>query len=214
MEPNWSPVAANPDPVEGTRSVIGFDPEKRSLESIVMDLENSGYLTSSAGKLVELNSYENEWAQLNWYTWRRVYFDLSNFVLRTNAKWEYASDIANWWDSGCGFVFREKDVDNHYLVHLDMDGIARLTRVKHGYHNRIGVSGDRYPVVKPADSANLMLVAEGYDIRFFVNGLEMLYRQDMGHDSGDLGLTLLSGTNKDFGTRCSLTDVELWILDD
>jgi hypothetical protein len=28
---------------------------------------------------------------------------------------------------------------------------------------------------------------------------------------GNLGLTLLSGTNKDFGTRCEMTNVHAWI---
>jgi hypothetical protein len=27
---------------------------------------------------------------------------------------------------------------------------------------------------------------------------------------GGLGLTLLSGTNKDFGTRCEMTDIHVW----
>jgi len=28
---------------------------------------------------------------------------------------------------------------------------------------------------------------------------------------GDVGLSLLSGTNKDFGTRCEMTEIRLWI---
>jgi hypothetical protein len=28
---------------------------------------------------------------------------------------------------------------------------------------------------------------------------------------GRVGLALLSGTNKDFGTRCEMTDLHLWI---
>jgi hypothetical protein len=28
---------------------------------------------------------------------------------------------------------------------------------------------------------------------------------------GNLGLTILSGTNKDFGTRCKMTNLHLWI---
>ena len=27
---------------------------------------------------------------------------------------------------------------------------------------------------------------------------------------GDIGLSLLSGTNKDFGTRCEMTNIRLW----
>ena len=41
----------------------------------------------------------------------------------------------------------------------------------------------------------------------------MLYRQDMSLEEGELSLTLLSGTNKDYGTRCEMTNIELWELD-
>lgn len=70
-----------------------------------------------------------------------------------------------------------------------------------------------YPVEKPADNANIMLVVEGNNLHFFVDGYLMLSRQDMSFAEGDLALTLLSGTNKDFGTRCEMTNIELWRLD-
>lgn len=31
---------------------------------------------------------------------------------------------------------------------------------------------------------------------------------------GNLGLTVLSGTNKDYGTRCEMTNLHLWIPED
>jgi hypothetical protein len=31
---------------------------------------------------------------------------------------------------------------------------------------------------------------------------------------GNVGLTLLSGTNKDYGTRCEMTNLHLWIPDE
>ena len=214
LEPVWSPAASNPDPGEGSRYLIKFEAEKRALESIVQDLEAAGLLTSSSGKSKTIRDWEYDWAQLNWYSFKRVQKGLSDFVIIADASWSSDSETANWWDSGCGFVFRETDLDDHYMVFLDMDGIARMSRVKYRSGSRIGVSADAYPVEKPADSANLMLVAQGHDIRFFVNGLEMLYRQDTAFASGDLALTLVSGTNKGYGTRCSMENIEVWILDD
>jgi hypothetical protein len=31
---------------------------------------------------------------------------------------------------------------------------------------------------------------------------------------GEIGLTVLSGTNKDYGTHCEMTDLRLWIPDE
>jgi hypothetical protein len=95
-----------------------------------------------------------------------------------------------------------------------MDGDVRLRCKKHGNYVRIANSDGSYPLSKPSDSAHLMLVVQGHDIRFFVNGLQMLHRQDTAHKSGNLGLTLISGTNTGFGTSCSMENIELWILDD
>jgi Tol biopolymer transport system component len=212
LEPVWSPPAANPDPQGGARSLIDFVPEKRSLESIAQELEKIGILTSSTGQTRLIYDWKKEWAQLNWYTWKRVQSGMSDFIISADASWSSASDTANWWDSGCGFVFREKDGDNHYKVFLDMNGVAQLSRVRYGTHALIGISDDDYPVTRPSDSANLMLVVQGHDIRFFVNGLLMLYRQDTALDRGNVGLTLNSGTNKGYGIRCEMTNIQFWVL--
>ncbi len=55
-----------------------------------------------------------------------------------------------------------------------------------------------------------MLVEEGGHIIYFVNGDKVLDRQDNQLTEGDLALTLVSGTNLDFGTRCTMTNIELW----
>ena len=58
-----------------------------------------------------------------------------------------------------------------------------------------------------------MLVVEGTNISFFVNGERVHFRQDQGLSSGNLALTLFSGINAGFGTRCRMSNIELWELD-
>jgi len=211
LEPVWSPAIANLEPV-GPRTLVGYQPQTSSLEDVVTDLENADLLNPAEGWTKKIDDWSKSWAQLNWYTWSRVWFDLADFVVSADATWESASDKANWRDSGCGFVFRESNADNHYVVFLDMDGFVQLARWKNGSYGRVARSSSSYPVEKPKDSANLMLAVQGNDIRFFVNGLLMLYRQDTAHSEGSLGLTLMSGTNKDFGTSCEMENVGLWIF--
>jgi hypothetical protein len=45
-----------------------------------------------------------------------------------------------------------------------------------------------------------------------VNDQRVLTAHDGSLSSGLLNYTLLSGTNRDFGTRCTMHHVELWTL--
>ena len=220
FEPIWSPEsAANSLLGEQTAHSLSFEnpgeftPPPLKMYAVADVLAETGLLTKTRGKIRNLPDFEKEWAQINWYTYRHTGHSPVDFIVRADASWESASDKANWWDSGCGFVFREKDVDNHYLAYLDMNGFANLVRRRNGFTIHLGRSNLSYPLEKPADEANIMLAAERNNLYFFVDGYLMLYRQDMSLEEGELSLTLLSGTNKDYGTRCEMTNIELWELD-
>lgn len=181
------------------------------MAEIVDGLRAEGLLASSEGSYTQLEPFDESWAQLNWYQY--YYLDLSptDFVLRADATWDSASDRADWWNSGCGIVFRETNVDNHYLAYLGLDGYAYLTRFRKGVWAQLGRS--YYGRVDiPSGSASFMLVVEGNQFTFYVNETRVLQRQDSAHPEGSLAYTLVSGTNKGFGTRCQLNDVQLWTL--
>ncbi len=177
----------------------------------VLDLVSAGELSRSDGRYHALDDFDQSWAQINWYQWWYTQRSPSSFVLRANASWESASDTANWWNSGCGFVFREDGVDNHYVVHMGLDGWAYLARVLRGSPKQLG-EGYYGAVDVPSGSASLMLVVDGSDISFFVNDRRVLRRVDTALTEGELALTLLSGTNRGYGTRCRMTEIELWEL--
>lgn len=219
LEPVWSPENANgslhslfPSQPVSYETFMGFVPNQLEISAVAEKLVEAGILTRSTGRIKQLPDFNEEWAQINWYTYYRTRTSPEDFIIRADASWESASDKANWWNSGCGFVFREEDVDNHYLAYLDLDGFAHLDRARNGSMARLGLSNGSYPVVKPADQANIMLVVEGNYLHFFVDGFLMLSRQDLSFSEGNLALTLLSGTNKDFGTRCEMSNIELWEL--
>ena len=125
LEPSWSPVdpqAAAIGPKNGLDSV---KPQVRTMKEVVTELKNAGLLSSDEGLLKKIPIFDEEWAQMNWYRFMTVATNIPNFVIRVDASWSSASDKANWFNAGCGFVFREKDVDNHYLAYLGMDGYAQ-----------------------------------------------------------------------------------------
>jgi hypothetical protein len=182
------------------------------MAEVVDRLRAEGVLTSSEGSFTQLMPFDESWAQLNWYSYFRTGLAPTDFVLRASASWDSASDRADWWNSGCGLVFRESNVDNHYIVHLGLDGNAYLARFRNGVPAQLGYSYYG-PLDVPAGSASIMLVVQGNQFTFYVNDEQVLQRQDSAHPNGNLAYTLVSGTNKGFGTRCQLNDVQLWTLD-
>ena len=186
--------------------------QAQSMLALVQELNRDGYLSTTAGTYYSLEDFDESWAQINWYMWWYTGYSLTDFVIRANAAWDSASTSANWWTSGCGFIFREDGVPNHYLAYLGLDGyvyFARTVREKYAslgasYYGRLDT---------PKGQAQIMLVVEGTKITFFVNGERVHTRQDQGLNSGNLALTLLSGINTGFGTRCQMSNIELWELD-
>jgi hypothetical protein len=184
----------------------------------VARLVAEGYLTRGAGSYEGLLDFFREWAQINWYQWYATGKAPADFVVRADVTWKSASDKANWFNSGCGFVFRETPPEgtsqglNHYLAYLGLDGVVYLSRQTNSQFLELGKA--RYGRVEvPEGSAQIMLAVEGDAFHFFVNGEHVLSMRDGALTSGNLNYTLLSGTNRDFGTRCEMTHVGLWTLE-
>ena len=177
---------------------------------LAQQMVNDGYLSSAEGRFMPFPDFDQEWAQLGWYSYWRTGLDYDNMLVHTKFTWETASDKADWWNSGCGFVFRETDVDNHYMIFLALDGNVYMTRFKSGNYKFL-TSGHYGKVDIPKGSAEITFVMEGSWFTFFVNGEKVLHYQDTTFPNGNFALTLNSGTNKDFGTRCQMEGTEFWI---
>ncbi|MCC7358866.1 MAG: hypothetical protein IT317_05285 [Anaerolineales bacterium] len=180
------------------------------VEAIVAE----GYLNSSAGRYDRLDDFSDAWAQINWYQWLWTGYAPTDFVVRADFAWASASDTANWFNSGCGFVFRETSRENldHYLVYLGLDGVVYFLKNRLGELTELASArAGRLDV--PEGSAQFMLAVEADRFTAYVNDQRVLTAHDGSLKNGLLNYTLLSGTNRDYGTRCEMTNVELWTLD-
>jgi hypothetical protein len=83
--------------------------QAQPLFDLVQELHSEGYLIRTGGTYYAIEDFDESWAQINWYSWWHTGYSPTNFVIRADASWDSASNKANWWNSGCGFVFREKD---------------------------------------------------------------------------------------------------------
>jgi hypothetical protein len=177
----------------------------------VQQLAADGVLTSAAGDYYPLPDYDSRMAKINYYEPLDTGYAPTNFIVRADAAWESASTTADWWISGCGFVYRYQGQYDHYAVYLGLDGTAYMLRYLNQDYTAMG--NTYYGLVGvPAGEAELMLAVQGNKFTFFVNDKQVHQRTDSALRSGLLGYMLISGTNKDFGTRCTMTNSELWVL--
>jgi hypothetical protein len=172
-----------------------------------------GYLTTPNGTFSEKSDFREDWAQLGWYS--RWIFDqeVSDFYMSAHIKWSSAYRSAD--TSGCGFVFAEQENGDHYAVFLDR---AKILFVETDYYYEpIGTTrgAGRVNFGNPADhpvEADFTLIVRDAYAYVLVDG-EVVGEYTLSQSKilrGKVGLALLSGTNKDFGTRCEMTELRIW----
>ena len=173
---------------------------------------SKGYLATKDGRIRELEDFRSDWAQLGWYNWLPLGDSASNFFLSAHFKWDSALQTSN--TAGCGFIFGRQPNDDHYAIFLDRARVFFLITDR-----AVGYSKPMTPTRGtglvdfdyPAEADFALIVKDGYAY-VLVNGENVaeytLSRSRSLH--GRLGLTVLSGTNKDYGTRCEMTNLRLW----
>jgi hypothetical protein len=184
--------------------------QAQSMYAQIQALAKDKEITSTDGKFTQLADYEKELAMIN-YVWTDPLDNSpTNFVLTADTSWDVDSAIPNTFDTGCGFAFHG-DQRGYYFVFLALDGNVYLSNVsyhkvildRYKYYDKVGI---------PRGKAQVMLVVDNDKFMYYVNGKKVLTYQDNYHPQGTIGYSLLSGTNSGFGTRCDLTNVQLWEL--
>ena len=178
----------------------------------VQNYYDKGYLTTTEGRIVEFGDFSYDWAQLGSYKLVRLQRTASDFVLSAHFKWNAA--LKNSGTAGCGFVFGLQPNDDHYAVFLDRSKIYfRIRNLELGYSTSVEPTRVRGKVKfdYPAEADFALIVQNGHAY-VLVNGqvvseYSLLEGRPL---QGDLGLAVLSGTNKDFGTHCEISHLHLW----
>jgi hypothetical protein len=174
-----------------------------------------GYLTTTEGRLREFDEFEEEWAQLGWYSSWVFNETASDFFMAAHFKWSSAYRNADI--SGCGFIFALQDNESrdHYAVFLDR---SQIYFVETGYYYQpfkptrgTGRVNFANPADQPVEADFTLIVRDAYAYVLVDEELVGEYTLSRSRDlDGRLGLALLSGTNKDFGTRCEVSNLHLW----
>jgi hypothetical protein len=183
------------------------------LSAEVQAFYEKGYLATTDGRFTELDDFSADRAQLGSYAWLVFEDAASDFFMSAHFKWDSASKNSDI--SGCGFVFGVQPNDDHYAVFLDRTNIEfRIRNLSLGYSTRVKPTRvvGKVKFDYPAE-ADFTLIVKGARAYVLVNG-EVVneYTLLQGRPlSGHVGLAVLSGTNKDYGTHCEMTNLHLWV---
>lgn len=175
-----------------------------------------GYIATTDGTYRKYSNFNEEWAQLGWYQWWILGDKATDFYMTAHVKWSSAYRNADV--SGCGFVFAVQENNDHYAAFLDRSVVEVLSADQSSYTRRLGKTRGtgrvnfNNPADEPVEADFTVIVNDGY--LYVIVDEEVVGEYTLAESrnlDGNLGLTLLSGTNKDFGTRCEMTKVHAWI---
>jgi hypothetical protein len=186
--------------------------QANSMKSDMQKLAEDKLVSSAAGTYYRVQDFTGEFAKLSYYHWWPLNRKPTNFAIRADIAWNSAMPNANPAKAGCGFVFHEVDADNLHVSFLSMDGIVRNYRKEKGVITNLkGNYAGKFDM--PADSAKFMLVVDYQWMTIFVDNKQVVRFMDDRLKGGSLAFAVTSGSNNDFGTSCTFTNVELWEFD-
>ncbi len=180
----------------------------------VQEFREQGYISSAAGAYVELADFVLRMPKINYYSWDNTGKIATNFVFSAHFRWSTATKTPNV--SGCGVVFAlQEDGEHYFAVFLDKALLRFLQADGSGVHRLGKTSGsDVFKYDNPADANFTLVVSENHAYVFVDDFKVIVYTLPQNVlMKGELGLGLRSGTNKDYGTRCEMTDIRVWIAD-
>lgn len=176
-----------------------------------------GYLSTTNGTNRKYVDFVEEWAQLGWYkSW--IYEERAeNFYVSAHFKWSSAYRNAD--GSGCGIAFAIQENYDKYSIFLDRAGVLfYIYETSYGYYRPVGITRGTgkvefgNPFDQPIEADFTLIVNDAY-VYVLVNG-ELVGEYTLSKNKfykGGFGPAILSGTNKDFGTRCEITNFHGWI---
>lgn len=184
--------------------------------AVVQKVYDAGQISTLDGRYSNLDDYSDELAMGYGYSWNPTGRSAKNFIIRADFDWEVANQ-KNY--SGCGYMFRADQYAVYYYI-IALDG---LNGVLLSYK---GIDGNHpAQLIKKMDmpdmgsnpyQAQFTLVVTDTAAYTYVNGnflTEHRLKSNWLTESGSLSSLVLTGSDTDYGTRCKITNAELWVIE-
>lgn len=188
--------SANAQEVSGPRA---------RFDDFIAKLKKEGVIADTEGETVSYGDYEDEWAQINWYQWI-TFEQAERFVIGMNMAWSSASQTPNNFISGCGVIFNSGTTSSDYLLaSVRMDGLIYFNGARN--NRELSYGSYRYGPASTKGSTDFVMVVDHDKAAIYMDGQRVVRKADMQVMGDYVGLCTLSGTNKDYGTRCTYKDI-------
>lgn len=186
----------------------------------VKKYNESGYLPTTDGKLYTLDDYYREMAKINYLDYGFAGFEekIQNFAVWADVSWTSAGPVHSPEYSGCGFTYRYNDSNGDaYTAMLTNDSVL-LTYCDSSIRRcgRVGKTrGTGTLKLDNPASAHFEFIVFDEHAYALVDGefiAEYTLSQSRLTEAGYFLYSIISGTNKDYGTRCEITSAKLWVV--
>jgi hypothetical protein len=176
----------------------------------VQEYYDAGYLPSADGEYIQLEDFSEDWAMIDSYRWWGFNVSASTFVMSGHFSWSSAIENPN--PSGCGFAFDISE-NRAYAAFVTTSRIFFVDSQGHELGKMRG-SG-RLSLAFPAEADFTLIVNNNGHKAYAIVDDNLIGEYSINEDdiiSGPVGYSILSGTNKDFGTHCEITNARVWVI--
>jgi hypothetical protein len=186
----------------------------------VQSYVEKGYLESPNGSLVGLYDYKREMAKINYLDFDFAGTEelIQNFAVWADVKWESAGPVGYPQYSGCGFSFRmdPESYDGYTAMLTNNRVLLTYCDSSIGRCGELGKTrgSGRLDFGNPAQ-ASMEMVVNGQQAYVLVDGEFIgeytLFKERLS-SPGYLIYSIISGTNRDYGVRCEISNANLWVV--
>ena len=182
------------------------------IQEWVKNANEKGYLPSTNGEYHRLDDFTMEFANASLtFDKKKTGYSAKDFMVKAHFKWQSA--IANPDPGGCGWSFRRSRNDS-YLMFVDREWTF-MGLWKDNQWTRYGktAGGGWVGLGNPAEAEVTLAVSKGMAYILVDDVLISSHTLDTDFLTGPgvLDYVVVAGTYKDYGTRCEMTNVDLWI---
>jgi len=190
--------------------------------ALVQKIHEAGQISTTEGAYKKLEDFSDQLAMGYGYSWTPTGVNSKDFIIRAEFDWEVANQ-KNY--SGCGYVFRQTSEDHYYMIAMDaLNGVllfyTKLGLDEFGHPTTVHTAIRATKKEKLPDMgsnpyhAKVTLIVDEFSSYMYVNDVffsEHRLPKDRLTDPGTLSYLVLTGSGTDYGTRCKISNAEIWI---
>ncbi len=179
---------------------------------------DKGYISTMQGTLYPLTDNTRDMAQINFLDYDYSGYDNTtrNFAAWADLKWSSAAPVNYPEFSGCGFGFRMQNNGDAYTAMVTNDSVL-VTWCFEAFNGcgRVGKTSGKGTVKLPNPAqAHFEFIVNDTQAFALVNG-DLIAKYTLFKDRlvepGYFTYSIISGTNKDYGTRCTVSNGKIWV---